>query len=235
MTYLEKLKKLNARRSESKNATRICSEITYLDAISKYRDNSLNPQIEAAVDYILAECECDGVITAKTMKQAEEMLMSLQPIARSYTEKFIGHAHIDMNWMWGYNETSTLTCDTFRTVLDLMKEYPEYKFMSSQPQRYKFVKKNAPSVYEQIKERIREGRWEAEGGMFVEADCNLASGESLIRQFLYGKRFFKEEFDITVLYLWISGQCFRYRNWLHIFIHFFKNCSKNSERTDIVT
>ena len=86
-----------------------------------------------------------------------------------------------------------------------MKEYPEYIFMSSQPQLYKYVKKNAPQVYEQIKERVKEGRWETEGGMFVEADCNLASGEALVRQFMHGKKFFKDEFETDVASgrLWI--------------------------------
>ena len=92
---------------------------------------------------------------------------------------------------------------SFSTVLELMKEYPEYVFMSSQPQLYKYVKKNAPDVYEQIKERIKEGRWEPDGGMFVEADCNIASGEALVRQFVHGQRFFKEEFGVDNEILWL--------------------------------
>lgn len=196
MTYLEKLKKLNARRSESKNATRICSEITYLDAISKYRDNSLNPQIEAAVDYILGECENDGVITANTMKKAEEMLMPLQPIARSYTEKFVGHAHIDMNWMWGYNETATLTCDTFRTVLDLMKEYPGFTFGQSQASTYEIAAEYAPELIDEIKERIKEGRWEVTATEWVEPDKNMPNGESLVRQILQARKYLSGLLDI---------------------------------------
>ena len=189
MTYLEKLKKLNARRPESKNATRICSEITYLDAISKHRDNALNAQIEAAVDFILGECEKDGVITSATVKAAEDMLMDLQPIARSYKEKFIGHAHIDMNWMWGYNETSTITCDTFRTVLDLMKEYPEFTFGQSQASTYEIAAEYAPELIDEIKERIAEGRWEVTATEWVEPDKNLPNGESLVRQILQARKY----------------------------------------------
>ena len=92
---------------------------------------------------------------------------------------------------------------SFSTVLELMKEYPEYVFMSSQPQLYKYVKKNAPDVYEQIKERVKEGRWEPDGGRFVEADCNIASGEALVRQFVHGQRFFKEEFGVDNEILWL--------------------------------
>ena len=106
----------------------------------------------------------------------------------------VGHTHIDVAWKWTLAVTEDKAVRSFSTVLELMRRYPEYKFMSSQPQLYKYVKKNAPQVYEEIKERVKEGRWETEGGMFLEADCNLTSGESLVRQFLYGKRFFRDEF-----------------------------------------
>ena len=92
---------------------------------------------------------------------------------------------------------------SFATVLKLMDEYPEYIFMSSQPQLYKFLKQRYSDMYEKVKERIREGRWEAEGGMWLEADCNVTSGESLVRQFLHGKRFFKEEFGVDSTILWL--------------------------------
>ena len=115
----------------------------------------------------------------------------------------VGHTHIDVAWLWTLAVTQDKAVRSFSTVLELMKRYPEYRFMSSQPQLYQYVKKNAPEIYAQIKERIAEGRWEAEGGMFLEADCNLTSGESLVRQFLYGKRFFKQEFDVDSQILWL--------------------------------
>jgi len=115
----------------------------------------------------------------------------------------VGHTHIDCAWMWTLKVTEDKAVRSFSTVLELMRRYPEYRFMSSQPQLYKYVKKNAPEIYEQIRERVREGRWEPEGGMFVEADCNLASGESLIRQLLYGQRFFEEEFGVKNRILWL--------------------------------
>jgi Alpha-mannosidase len=99
----------------------------------------------------------------------------------------VGHTHIDVAWLWTLVTTRDKALRSFSTALDLMKRYPEYKFMSSQPQLYKYVKERSPEIYGQIKKRIAEGRWEAEGGMFVEADCNLPSGESLIRQILFGK------------------------------------------------
>ena len=115
----------------------------------------------------------------------------------------IGHTHIDVAWWWTVSQTREKTARSFSTVLKLMEEYPNYKFMSSQPQLYVFLKERYPEVYEKVKERVKEGRWIPEGGMWLEADCNLTSGESLVRQFLYGKQFFKEEFGIDSKILWL--------------------------------
>ncbi len=115
----------------------------------------------------------------------------------------IGHTHIDVAWWWTVAQTEEKACRSFSTVLRLMEQYPNYKFMSSQPQLYVFLKARYPELFEQIKQRVAEGRWEPEGGMWVEADCNLTSGESLVRQFIYGKRFFKEEFGVDNRILWL--------------------------------
>lgn len=115
----------------------------------------------------------------------------------------IGHTHIDVAWWWTVEQTREKVVRSFSTVLKYMEEYPDYKFMSSQPQLYKFVKERYPEIYDRIKDRIKEGRWEVEGGMWVEADCNVTSGESLVRQFLHGKKFFKEEFDKDNKILWL--------------------------------
>ncbi|WBW97283.1 alpha-mannosidase [Oceanirhabdus sp. W0125-5] len=115
----------------------------------------------------------------------------------------VGHTHIDVAWLWTLRQTREKVARSFSTVLNLMKQYPEYLFMSSQPQLYKYLKQNNPEIYDQVKEKIKEGKWEAEGGMWLEADCNLASGESLIRQILFGTRFFKEEFGIDNKILWL--------------------------------
>lgn len=115
----------------------------------------------------------------------------------------IGHTHIDVAWWWTVEQTKEKTARSFATVLKLMDEYPEYKFMSSQPQLYVFLKERYPDLYERVKRRVAEGRWEPEGGMWLEADCNLTSGESLVRQFLHGKRFFKDEFGVDNRILWL--------------------------------
>ena len=115
----------------------------------------------------------------------------------------IGHTHIDVAWLWTIDQVRQKSCRSFATVLKLMEEYPDYHFMSSQPKLYSFVKERHPEMYQRIKDRVKEGRWEPEGGMWVEADCNLTSGESLVRQFQFGKRFFKEEFDVENKILWL--------------------------------
>lgn len=115
----------------------------------------------------------------------------------------IGHTHIDVAWLWTVAQTREKVARSFATVLKLMDEYPHYRFMSSQPQLYAFLKERYPSLYERLKERVRESRWEPEGGMWLEADCNLTSGESLVRQFIHGKRFFKDEFGMDSRILWL--------------------------------
>ncbi len=115
----------------------------------------------------------------------------------------IGHTHIDCAWLWTLRQTREKVQRSFATVVELMKRYPEYKFMSSQALLYKNLKEESPELYEQVKQLIKDGRWECEGAMWVEADCNLSSGESLVRQVLYGKRFFKDEFGVDNRVLWL--------------------------------
>ena len=115
----------------------------------------------------------------------------------------IGHTHIDVAWLWPLRQTVEKAQRSFATVVNLMKQYPEYKFMSSQPQLYQFVKEQAPELYEEIKALVKAGRWEVEGASWLEMDTNLVSGESLVRQMIYGKRFIKEEFGIDSKVLWL--------------------------------
>ncbi len=115
----------------------------------------------------------------------------------------VGHTHIDVAWLWRLKHTREKAARSFSTVLRLMEHDPDYIFLQTQPQLYEYIKNDYPELYERIKERIAEGRWEAGGGMWVEADCNLTSGESLVRQFLLGTRFFKQEFGVASSYLWL--------------------------------
>lgn len=114
----------------------------------------------------------------------------------------VGQTHIDLAWLWTLAQTREKVQRSFATVVELMRRYPQYRFMASQPQIYQYLKEESPETYEQVKALVKEGRWEAEGGMWVEADCNLTSGESLVRQFLHGKRFYQQEFGVDSHIMW---------------------------------
>lgn len=115
----------------------------------------------------------------------------------------IGHTHIDVEWLWARAQTREKIQRSFATAYALMQRYPEYTFTLSQPELYRYLKEEAPQKYAELKKLVEERRWEPEGAMWVEADCNLISGESFIRQIMQGKRFFKEEFgvDNAILFL----------------------------------
>lgn len=115
----------------------------------------------------------------------------------------LGHSHIDPVYLWDYREFQRKILRTHTTQLMLMREYPEWLFSQSQAIIYREMRDLYPEVYEQMKKRIREGRWEPLGGMFVEPDCNLISGESMVRQFLFGQRFFKKEFGSICKVGWL--------------------------------
>ncbi|NLM78758.1 MAG: alpha-mannosidase [Ruminococcaceae bacterium] len=115
----------------------------------------------------------------------------------------VGHTHIDVAWLWRLRQTREKTGRSFATVLRLMEDYPEYVFMSSQPQLYAFLEEDYPELFDRVKQRIKQGRWEAEGAMWLEADCNLTSGESLVRQLMSGIKYFQDRFAVDSRILWL--------------------------------
>jgi alpha-mannosidase len=116
-----------------------------------------------------------------------------------------GHAHIDVAWLWTLGQTRRKSERTFHNVIRLMEQFPDYHFSQSQPQLYQYIKEDQPELFESIKGRIKDGRWEPMGGMWVEADCNLSGAESLARQFLLGRTFFRKHFgqDAESPVLWL--------------------------------
>ena len=146
--------------------------------------NALMPTIEEAHGILMAELD-------KMEKRTD------------VTVNVVGHTHIDVAWLWRLKHTREKAQRSFSTVLRLMEQYDEYIFQQAQPQLYKYMKENCPDIYAKIKERVAEGRWEVDGGMWVEADCNISSGEALVRQFLHGTRFIENEFGKKCTYLWL--------------------------------
>ena len=115
----------------------------------------------------------------------------------------IGNAHLDLAWCWPLAETYRKTARTFAAQLRLLEEYPDYKFLVSQPACYEMVREHYPELFERIKAAAKEGRWIADGAMWVEPDTNMAGGEALVRQLVYGKRYYKEVFDVDSELLWL--------------------------------
>jgi len=115
----------------------------------------------------------------------------------------IGHAHIDHAWLWHIGETERKAARTYINMCALAKEYPEFVFIQSQSAQLEIVKREYPAIFEAVKEAYQKGNWEPNGGMWVEADCNITGGESLVRQFLVGKRAFREMLGSESDTLWL--------------------------------
>lgn len=147
-----------------------------------------------------------GLDAGEAMAQARQVLREAYsaPAAASASDICaLGHSHIDTAWLWPIRETIRKCSRTFSTVLKYMERYPEYRYVQSQPQLYAFTKEHYPALYARIKQAVATGTWEPQGAMWVEADCNVPSGESFVRQMLYGMRFFKEEFGCGQDVLWL--------------------------------
>ncbi len=189
MTLNEKAETLGSLMGSSVWATRILCELNYARGLSAVCGGAYDALVGQAADVLLAAREKDGVITDGAACEAEQVLLPLQEKAKSYRVHCISHAHIDMNWMWGYQETVSVAVDTFRTVLDLMKEYPGFTFAQSQASTYEILEKYAPDMLDEVRKRVREGRWEVSASTWVETDKNMPNGESLARHILYTKRY----------------------------------------------
>ena len=109
----------------------------------------------------------------------------------------IGNAHLDLVWHWRWQEGCQEIKATFRSALDRMKEYDDFIFTCSTAAGYEWVEENEPAMFEEIRERVREGRWIIVGGWWVQPDCNVPGGESFVRQGLYAQRYFREKFGVT--------------------------------------
>jgi alpha-mannosidase len=129
--------------------------------------------------------------------RAEQVLAAVGKVAKQHTVHCVGHAHIDMNWMWSWPETVAVTGDSFLTALKLMDEFPDFCFTQSQASVYAIARDYHPEMFEQIRRRVAEGRWEIVAVHWVEGDKNIASGESLARHMLYTRRFMAEQFGLS--------------------------------------
>jgi len=146
-----------------------------------------------------------------SLQQSQAKLEALRPWLRQFTIRAVGNAHIDMAWLWPWTETVEVVRNTFRSALDLMREYPDFKFTMSSARTYEWMEEKYPDLFQEIRQRVKEGRWEIVGGMWVEPDLNMPAGESLVRQILVGKRYFQQKFGVDPKIGW-NPDSFGY-NW----------------------
>lgn len=141
--------------------------------------------------------------SARKVRSALKDIFSRRAAPSAQTIACIGHAHLDLAWLWPLAETVRKCGRTFGNVLDLMERYPDMIFCQSQPQLYEYAKNRYPEIYARVRKFVEKKQWVPTGCMWIEADCNITSGESFVRQILFGKRFFYEEFGIDIKDLWL--------------------------------
>ena len=179
-----------------KDNRRILSQLEFAIRLNAERDGEFDDCVRRALHYLLRCQELDGVLTRSACRKAEELLQPMQEAAKEYKLILAGHAHIDMDWMWSYHETVASALATFRTVLNLMAEYPDFCFSQSQASVYQMVEEYDPELMAEIKGRIAEGRWEVTASAWVETDKNMPSTESLLRHIEYTRNYLSEHWGV---------------------------------------
>ena len=189
--------------------------IAAIPVISAYEDGKAERQRQLndatkAIDFVALD-NGDQTAFDSSLRKAQARLDPLSPFLKQFTIRAVGNAHIDMAWLWPWTETVEVVRNTFRSVLDLMREYPDFKFTMSSARTYEWMEEKYPDLFREIEQRVKEGRWEVIGGMWVEPDLNMPDGESLVRQILVGKTYFQNKFGVDVKIGW-NPDSFGY-NW----------------------
>jgi len=189
------------------NAERICAQIEFANGLIELYP-SYESEWKRLMDEALSLVEsADDGSLAEIVSRFEEILSPIGEVAKQYVVHCVGHAHIDMDWSWPWVETAAICHDTFTTVNKLMEEYPDFKYSQSQISIYQLLEKYYPELFETVRRRVREGRWEVVAGAWVEGDKNLSSGESLCRHILYAKRWLREHMGLAYDAVKIDWQC----------------------------
>jgi alpha-mannosidase len=186
-----------------KFATELEVLLTCLPILEKEVD-SLSQILEPF--YLRLERFCQRDCSLEDLAELAEIRSLLFPLSTFLKQKkihILGNSHIDIAWLWAIAETKEVMQRTFSSTLKLQKSYPELIFNQSSALAYKWMGEENPQLFERIKDAIANQKWEPIGGMWIEPDCNLPSGESLIRQILYGKTYFQKELDRDVKIAWL--------------------------------
>jgi alpha-mannosidase len=186
--------------STAESARRLAQDIKICEAMLASKmwpmDSSYSDALARCKQDINAEAAENGDAAA-LMTSLDKASLELKPFgekAHQYTCNLIGHAHIDMNWLWLWPETVQVCQNTFATMCNFLEEYPDFKFSQSQASTYVAVQNTKPETFAKMKKYVKEGRWEITGGTWVENDLNMSSGESIAREMLYARQYFRENF-----------------------------------------
>ena len=185
---------------------------TAWDAYENCEDQYVKSRLFNAMDDSVHQLEFDfggEAFIASVPKAVNVLWGEIEKIEYSTPGEVImaGHSHLDVAWLWTVREITRKTARTFANNLALMDNYPDFKFTQSQAVLYDFMKKHYPDIFERVKEKVKNGQWEIVGNAWVEADTNIASGEALVRQLLYGREFFMKEFGVSSDIYWLPD-CF---------------------------
>ncbi|MBD3177084.1 MAG: alpha-mannosidase, partial [Armatimonadia bacterium] len=196
-----RLEQLGAARAQLQEpADRLVAELRFATGLARQTEGKTEEWlglIGTAMDKLEEALNSGRALElGKVVAEAEELLAPIGQEAKTYTIHCCGHGHIDMNWMWSWPETVSVTLDTFETMDRLMDEFPEFHYSQSQISVYKLTQQHHPELWERVKQRVKEGRWEVTAAHWVEGDKNLASGEILCRHLLYSRRWLQENLDM---------------------------------------
>ncbi len=171
---------------------RLVSELNYARRVSFAEGGAFDALLNEQLKKTLAHIEKHGYIREEHVAETERALSDMREACKKYIWGLAGHAHIDMNWLWRYDETALVVLDTFRTMLTLTDEFPSFTFSQSQASTYEIVEKYEPEMLDEIKDRIKRGQWEVTATSWVEPDRNMPNLESEIRHLLYTKRYISD-------------------------------------------
>ena len=180
----------------SAESSRILGQLEFALHLSQAHDGKFDGEIDKALGILEHSLQNQGTLTREACRESEHTLLPLHSASKEYTVLCAAHAHLDMNWKWGWQETVAMTLATFRTMLSLMKEYPDFTFSQSQASVYHIVEHYNPAMMDEIKQRIQEGRWEVTASAWVETDKNMPSTESLLRHIRYTKDYLANTWDV---------------------------------------
>jgi len=167
-----------------------------------------SPSVKREFDSAVTDIDLNALKQANqqafdaSLRKAQGALEQMKPLLQGTEVRLAGNAHIDAAWLWSWTETVDVVRRTFGTVLQLMDEYPQYTYTQSAAAYSEWMVDKYPDQYKMIQDRVKQGRWELVGGMWVEPDLNMPDGESLVRQLLVGKRYFKDKFGVDVRIGW---------------------------------